>query len=817
MTIRTTDQTLAEIVFDRLSGANLDDRAGQFVLAALEDDGALEGALAGEAAAAVEAPAAAETEPVGAYLTSLSVEGFRGIGPRATLELAPGPGLTVVMGRNGSGKSSFAEALEVLLTGDNQRWAKRTAVWREGWRNLHHPTAAIEATLAVEGSSGPTTVRRAWADGATDVHDSEAELQPHGEPKAGLEALGWDEAIVMYRPFLSYNELGSMLDEGPAKLHDAMSAVLGLDELTHAEKALKDARAAREAEVKKVEAERKTILGLLEGLADDRARACVRALCVSPPLFADVESNVLVGGDDGASEVGVLRRLLSHQPPDVEAVRAAAERIRSTRRTLADIVGTEADQLLRGAELLEEALAFREDYPNESCPVCETPGIFTPEWVEAAAAQAERQRALASAANSARSAADEALRRARQLVADVPQAIRDVRPVLDVQPVLDEWAGWLALLEERDPDRFAAGLEERIQPLVDAVDELKMAAAEEVERREDAWRPIAAQIAAWLPSARSAYAKADTVKALKDAEKWLKQESVSIRNARFTPIADEAIAIWRLLRHRSSVELGSIELEGVGNRRRVNLDVTIDGEEGAALGVMSQGELHALALSLFFPRATLPESPFRFIVIDDPVQSMDPAKVDGLARVLERTAASRQVVVFTHDDRLSEAIRRLDIHARILEVARKESSVVEVRQALDPVERHVADARALLRTDELPNEVARRVIPGLCRFAIEAACMDAVRRRRIGRGDTHAEVEDELSKATRLTVHASLALFDTRERGGDVLSTLNAKFGGRATDAFRKSNQGTHQPVSGDLYDLVSDSAKLARALAEQP
>ena len=47
------------------------------------------------------------------------------------------------------------------------------------------------------------------------------------------------------------------------------------------------------------------------------------------------------------------------------------------------------------------------------------------------------------------------------------------------------------------------------------------------------------------------------------------------------------------------------------------------------------------------PRATLPASPFRFLVIDDPVQAMDPAKVDGLARVLHRTVAVRQVIVFT--------------------------------------------------------------------------------------------------------------------------------------------------------------------------
>ena len=53
------------------------------------------------------------------------------------------------------------------------------------------------------------------------------------------------------------------------------------------------------------------------------------------------------------------------------------------------------------------------------------------------------------------------------------------------------------------------------------------------------------------------------------------------------------------------------------------------------MGVMSQGELNALALSLFFPRMMLAESPFRFLVIDDPVQAMDPLKVDGLARVLQ--------------------------------------------------------------------------------------------------------------------------------------------------------------------------------------
>jgi predicted ATPase len=75
------------------------------------------------------------------------------------------------------------------------------------------------------------------------------------------------------------------------------------------------------------------------------------------------------------------------------------------------------------------------------------------------------------------------------------------------------------------------------------------------------------------------------------------------------------------------------------------------------------------------------ESTFRFIVIDDPVQAMDPVKVEGLARVLGNVAKDRQVVVLTHDDRLPQAVRRLDMEATIIELVRREQSVfVKVHQ-----------------------------------------------------------------------------------------------------------------------------------------
>jgi hypothetical protein len=60
-------------------------------------------------------------------------------------------------------------------------------------------------------------------------------------------------------------------------------------------------------------------------------------------------------------------------------VGAAADDLRTARRAVAELVGTQSDELLRGAELLDAALGFRADYPADSCPVCATPGVVTPE------------------------------------------------------------------------------------------------------------------------------------------------------------------------------------------------------------------------------------------------------------------------------------------------------------------------------------------------------------------------------------------------------------------------------------------------------
>ena len=224
---------------------------------------------------------------------------------------------------------------------------------------------------------------------------------------------------------------------------------------------------------------------------------------------------------------------------------------------------------------------------------------------------------------------------------------------------------------------------------------------------------------------------------------------------------------------------------------------------------MSQGELHALGLALFLPRAMLEQSPFRFLVIDDPVQAMDPAKVDGLARVLAEVAATHQVVVFTHDDRLPEAVRRLQLGATIWEVARQERSVVDLRRSEDPVARYLDDALAVARTEALTPAAQRRVVPGLCRSAIEAACHEVVRARRLAGGHRHVDVEAALSGCTTTMTTLALALFDDGAAGDRVFTTLNARLGRRAGDALRACREGAHAGHDGSLVDLVRDVDEL--------
>ena len=827
------DDVLLGIVLDRLGQQKLADEPTDLLLAALDGDDALASQLSSATGERYSPPKTATSiqNPVGAYLSSITVRGFRGIGPAATLKVKEGPGLTLVVGRNGSGKSSFAEGLEVLLTGDLMRWKSAPMVVREGWRCKHTARdPEVTAEFYVEGKGKATVGRSGPTAAGTDIAKSNAWVQVHGEKQAPFQALGWDADLVEYRPFLSHAELEAFFGK-PSELHDLLANVLGLEDLTAADKRLLGAAKLRDERLSAAKKDLEQLRARLATLADhdERADACVQALPGVDPARWDIDAALAIAtgsyhqpGDEG--QIARLRRLAGLTPPTADDVAKAATALREAAGRIADLKGSAAEQARDLVALLDIALGHHQAHGDGPCPVCGNPGALTPAWRAATGRHRDRLRAEARAADEAAALARTATTRARTLIQAPPEPLSSVTTDDPAAAVLagEAWRRWAAAPEGAvtpTAERLIAladHLEATHGPLTAAITTLAKQAADQLVSRDDQWSPLAAQLAAWCDAAASARSETRPVAALKAARQWLTRATAELHDQRLAPLADQSRSIWADLRQESNVGLGEFRLTGTNTRRQLDLDVTIDGVPGAALGVMSQGEINALALSIFLPRATIKASPFRFLVIDDPVQAMDPAKVDGLAKVLGKVASHRQVIVFTHDNRLAAAVKDLAIPAAILEVTRQPGSNVTVRECLDASKQALKDAHSLSKDPNIPLKVAERVIPGLCRTAAEAAFIEAYWRTELRRGRTRAEIEESLDGNDRklnLRGAAALALFGDVAEASNVVEQLSRHWGRTYADTFRALNKGAHEGHSGQLADLIDDTKALVAAI----
>jgi len=805
--------TVEALIFDRLTEADLPGPVADIVVAALLGDEDLGAALGSQG---WQRPSMPQATPIGTvprfFLRSVVVEGFRGIGAKATLRVEPGPGLTLVVGRNGSGKSSFAEAAELAVTGESQRWSHNTAA-RNGWRNVHTGgTSRVAVGLAADGQAGMMTLAREWAPGAA-LEDATAYFQEPGARREPGVPIGWAEPLELYRPFLSYSELGTLVDGKPSEMYDTLQAILGLDQLIDAENRLTGARKHLDEMSKTAQQALPDLLSRLATHPDERARQAQAALSGRRWDLGAVDALAVGEQQTETGIAGRLRQIITLELAKPETVNAAADRLARAESELTGQVGTPAGDARRTASLLTTALAHYAEHPGALCPVCAGRPLDEP-WAADARREISRLAVIAQEANAAVSERDEAAQALRTIIPSEPPILsQDLGQQVDATALRAAWQRWAKLVTEKSSKDLAAQAAGIFGELVSTMTELRDAAARELTLVSEAWQPMATALAAWTELARASQHAADDLAKVKQALTWLKADGQDIRNARLEPFAQLSAQIWDMLRQESNVELGPIRLEGSATRRRLSLDATVDGVPCAALGVMSQGELHALGLALFLPRATSPDSPFRFLLIDDPVQSMDPAKVDGLARVLSQIARSRQVIVFTHDDRLAEAVRRLQIPATMWEVARRENSAVELKKNDDPVLCYLDDARALARTRDLPEEARAVVVAGFCRSALEAACHETIRNRRISAGARHSDIEQALVRAQTLHQIVALALFDDASRGDQVVSSLRTRYGATAINAFKAAKAGPHTAHNGNLVGFVEDTARLAEQL----
>src|SRR3984893_9268053 len=373
------DAALLALVAERIESRAPADGAAGLILTAFQGADAVETELRGKpgAAATIGPRLQPATAPAAVYLTAIEVEGFRGIGPPTTLSIDPGPGLTLVVGRNGSGKSSFSEALEMVLLGTNQRWEQRVKVWRDGWQNLHHRHTRVAARFTVDGRKQPLEVARVWNDG-DGVDSSTLTVDGKG---ASSETLGWAPQLAGSPPLLSHNELEHALDREQSKLYDALAGILGLGDLAAAQQVLRDARLNREHAAKAAHDALPALRSLLERTGDERAEL-VRSALASKKWELDVVA-ATVGGTAASDERSLLRKLhdLAGLPVlDRERLNATISDLRDAHASAEKLRGTDAGRAHELASLLQRALDVHGHADGETCPVCGTEGVLTYQW-----------------------------------------------------------------------------------------------------------------------------------------------------------------------------------------------------------------------------------------------------------------------------------------------------------------------------------------------------------------------------------------------------------------------------------------------------
>lgn len=740
------------------------------VAAALRSDEDLAEQLGADASAPLRPPTsiADGPTPLRAFLRSITVSGFRGIGSRATLTLNPYQGITVISGRNGSGKSSFAEALELALTGESYRFAKRARHWRDSWRNLHAgDPAAIDVEFAMESddqrSGARATVGVDWAADA-DLDGCRRWSQVQGRRREAVSALGWDQALITYRPLMSYDELGGLLEEGPSSLYDALNRLLGLDEIADADNRLKDAEKLLMTPRKASNDNRTRLVQLLDSSTDPRA-AEVKRLIARRPYDLDAVTAVTLGAaSDRAITISRLRSIARLEVPDPARAAEVAHDLREAIDSSAAEADSASEAMVARAALLRHALNLHADLGDGRCPLCEE-GTLDGRWRDSV----ERRLGELDAVTARHQAVMKRLARARAAaegffatVSAVP-AVEDV--ALESLPAFGH-----ALSQAQSVPGSLSDMPTHVEcaavALAQAADALRAEAQTAVAAIEDSWAPLARAISAWVDLEIAARDNDDRLSRVQTALRWLRTNAETLRERRLAPVVDQARAIWGRMRHESNVDLEGISLAGSATRRRAVVEGSVDGVPAGALAVMSQGELHALALALFIPRAMAAESPFRFLVLDDPIQAMDPAKINGFLDVLVDLSKTRQVIVFSHDDRLPAAIRARSIPAQLLDVVREESSAVVVSENESPAQRYIADATAVVLDNDLDDIVKRKAAPGLFRMAVEAAAHQRFFTEQARRGARYIDSENIWEEAKTTQQRVALAL--TGDANSDV-------------------------------------------------
>ena len=245
--------------------------------------------------------------------------------------------------------------------------------------------------------------------------------------------------------------------------------MLGLEDLVAVQGLLSAARKERQGIWDDAIAGVAAIQALIEGIAaaggiderPERARTALQTGAWDLPALSDLIEDE---GTNEASQIDLLRRLESVQCIDVEGVRGAIGKLRSTAKNLDDLAGSTTERSGQRANLLDQALRFHDQQQSEQCPVCGTPHALGARWATETRSEIARLRTEAAACEAATTAARTAVREAQRHLVSPPAVLAHAKDLglAGLPEARQLWIAWSNGRDIEDPAALADYIEPRL-------------------------------------------------------------------------------------------------------------------------------------------------------------------------------------------------------------------------------------------------------------------------------------------------------------------------------------------------------------------
>ncbi len=599
-------------------------------------------------------------------IKSIELAWFRGAADPVALD--PESKSMVVYGENGSGKSSFVDAVEYVLNDG------RIGHLAHEYSGKHQEKGIIN-TSTPEGKK--TELRIRFEDGS----ELKTEIKRNGTFTSwGAEAVSmstWDYR----RTVLRQDEVAAFIQDTKGGKYSALLPLLGLHRMEVAAENLRQLMKAVEQQSKlketrstleEVEAKRKAAFGpsadseVLKRIKELHTKYCPHKATTADPLSCCQEIEAGLNTRVSGSSADLRRHLALQGAADLD-LKGSLQAVRSASLRLAGAVDpliAEKLEVLRSASALVDKLGEQKEV---TCPAC---GRSVPVSVFRAhvKAETERLREIIDTFDGRRAAIG--------TLCDTLKSLKSSLGKADVKSWRDELskgalAASFAHLDRLNPEALRTscaeadlkGIEDNLFPLIDAAVSASKDAPPDVQQLSIDKQMVEAGKA--VIEARELAAAAVRADALISFLNYLEQgvrEEIKLRSQKVIDnISLDVQSMWAILHPGEPIEDVRLYLPDDADKA-IDIKLKFHGiEQDSPRLTLSDGYRNSLGLCIFLAMAKHEAGKDRPLFLDDVVISVDRNHRGMIVELLEKEFSGRQVVILTHDrDWYTELRQQLD-------------------------------------------------------------------------------------------------------------------------------------------------------------